>query len=328
MSLEKRDGSPYWYIRFTLCGREVHQSSGTTDRRAAEALEEKLRRQIWEQRNGVDAGITWEDAVKEWLVRKGGKKSIKRDSQILDLAGEIWKGKALSEITEDEIEQYARTTAASTSVANAQRHMAMLRSFFNAMYHWKKLRLPLRVELPKVPRAERFVPKTLSKAKYAELLSVLPPHLVPLITFAAETGLRFANVAELRWEGPGPYIDVAERVVHIPGTHFKNGNDHTAPLSTRAIEAVLALPRDPSGYVFVGHGGRTIKGIRKAWASATTKIGLRGLRVHDLRHAWATWHLLGGTPARFVQELSGWSDSTMIKRYTHLEVADLRQYVK
>jgi len=42
------------------------------------------------------------------------------------------------------------------------------------------------------------------------------------------------------------------------------------------------------------------------------------IRWHDLRHAWASWHVQGGTPLFALQELSGWESPLMVRRYAHL----------
>jgi len=43
-----------------------------------------------------------------------------------------------------------------------------------------------------------------------------------------------------------------------------------------------------------------------------------GLTFHDLRHTWASWHVMGGTPLDVLRQLGGWADMTMVLRYAHL----------
>lgn len=327
--LEKRDRSPYWQVRFTLRGVSVNRSSGTTDRKKAEALEEKLRREIWDAKEGAGASITWEEGVALWESEKRSKRSIKRDRQILALAGEMkWSGKLLSEITEEDIAEYGRALRAATSTGNAIRHLAMLRSYFNAMYRWKKIRLPVRVELPE---GEKFEPVTSNPLDIGKLMLYLPGHMRSLVTFAVETGLRFSNVAKLRWEAVrgGAYLDLDNRTVTIPPPSAKSKKPLTIPLSERAFDVVRDMERSKTGYVFTDHLGRApFKSVKTSWKRATTKAGLVGLRFHDLRHAWASAHARAGTPSRVLQDLGGWASEAMLRRYTHLNVADLRRYVK
>jgi hypothetical protein len=54
------------------------------------------------------------------------------------------------------------------------------------------------------------------------------------------------------------------------------------------------------------------------WYKALKRAGLEGLRWHDLRHAWATWHAQAGTPMLAIQAMGGWATSSMVQRYAHL----------
>ena len=49
-------------------------------------------------------------------------------------------------------------------------------------------------------------------------------------------------------------------------------------------------------------------------------------RWHDLRHTWASWHAQSGTPLHVLQELGGWSNGDMVKRYAHLSHQQLGNY--
>ena len=49
-----------------------------------------------------------------------------------------------------------------------------------------------------------------------------------------------------------------------------------------------------------------------------TTTPLPRLRLHDLRHTWASWHVQGGTPLFVLQEMGGWASAEMVRRYAHL----------
>ena len=68
MSLYKRKGSPFWWVRFTHNRRRVQESSGTVERALAEQYEARLKRQLWEQdRLGVKPRRNWKEAVVQYL---------------------------------------------------------------------------------------------------------------------------------------------------------------------------------------------------------------------------------------------------------------------
>ncbi|MFH1044450.1 MAG: tyrosine-type recombinase/integrase, partial [Pseudomonadota bacterium] len=56
----------------------------------------------------------------------------------------------------------------------------------------------------------------------------------------------------------------------------------------------------------------------KAWKGALDRAGITAFRWHDLRHTWATWHVLSGTSLHELKELGGWQSLEMVLRYAHL----------
>lgn len=48
------------------------------------------------------------------------------------------------------------------------------------------------------------------------------------------------------------------------------------------------------------------------------------MRWHDIRHLWASWLIQKTGSTRTVQEMGGWSDERMVRRYAHLYVDHLR----
>ncbi len=73
-----------------------------------------------------------------------------------------------------------------------------------------------------------------------------------------------------------------------------------------------------STYVFT-YADRCLKGVdSETWKRALKKANLSDFRWHDLRHTWATWHVMSGTDLRTLMELGGWSSYEMVLRYAHM----------
>jgi hypothetical protein len=53
-----------------------------------------------------------------------------------------------------------------------------------------------------------------------------------------------------------------------------------------------------------------------------------GQALDDLRHVWATWHVMAGTPIAELQELGAWKSELMVKRYAHFAPEQLRTAAK
>jgi integrase len=64
--------------------------------------------------------------------------------------------------------------------------------------------------------------------------------------------------------------------------------------------------------------GRPYKNLAKGWARITQRAGLAGIRIHDMRHTFASWSLQNGIDPITSQTLPGHRTASMTKRYAHL----------
>ena len=62
----------------------------------------------------------------------------------------------------------------------------------------------------------------------------------------------------------------------------------------------------------------------RSWRNALQRAGIKNFRWHDLRHVWATWHVMAGTTIAELQELGAWKSELMVKRYAHFAPEQLR----
>ena len=103
------------------------------------------------------------------------------------------------------------------------------------------------------------------------------------------------------------------------------------PLNDDAFFALANMPhRDgqvfltPAGVPY--HDTRGLGGspIKRGFKGACRRAGIAGLRVHDLRHTFASWLVMAGVPLRTVAELLGHRDLSVVYRYSHLSPDHLR----
>jgi Phage integrase family len=92
------------------------------------------------------------------------------------------------------------------------------------------------------------------------------------------------------------------------------------PLDDLALSVLTAQRGRHPRWVFVYRDRPTAKCTNSAWVKARRRAGLPDIRWHDIRHLWATWHTLIGTPQRVLQALGGWKDERMVARYATLNV--------
>lgn len=96
-------------------------------------------------------------------------------------------------------------------------------------------------------------------------------------------------------------------------------------MQSRRNASARRIGRHPE-HVFVWRGAPVAKCSTRAWYLACQRAGLKGLRWHDLRHTWASWHVMNGTPLEVLQKLGGWQSLEMVLRYAHLSPGHLAQF--
>lgn len=163
--------------------------------------------------------------------------------------------------------------------------------------------------------------RCLTAAEWERLRAELPAHVQDMAEFAIATGLRWSNVAMLEWSQVSPkdkrmWIHAAQAKAKIP---------IGIPLSATALAVLERRGDDGTGFVFT-YEGMPIGSARTAWGKAVARAGLDGLRWHDLRHTWASWHAMAGTPLDVLQRLGGWETRAMVDRYSHLAPSYVAQF--
>ncbi len=318
MSLSRRKGSPFWWVRFTHNRRRIQESAGTANRVLAEQYEARLKRELWEQdRLGVKPRRKWSEAVVQYLRETSHKATHAEDIAKLRYLDRHLGELSLQEITREVIDNIARTKANEASEATANRYLALIRAVLRrAAHEWEWIdRLP-RVRL--FPERKRRV-RYLTADQEEMLVGALPRHEADMAQFALATGLRQANVKGLEWG----QVDMHRRVAWIHPDQAKGGEGICVPLNKVACQVIQGQLGVHPRFVFT-YDGKPVKAINaKAWKKALGAARLKDFRWHDLRHAWATRHIQAGTSTAELQELGGWRSSEMVRRYAHFDAEHL-----
>jgi integrase len=149
---------------------------------------------------------------------------------------------------------------------------------------------------------------------------------MPLWKALLYTGSRLGEIVGLTWAD----VDFERAVISI--RQEKTGKRKTTPISAVLREVLLALPRGVgAARVFTRPDGSafSVREAQRAFSVARRLAGLRAeLTPHSLRHTFASWLAIAGTPLRTIQELLGHRDLRMTIRYAHLSPAHLREAVE
>jgi integrase len=153
------------------------------------------------------------------------------------------------------------------------------------------------------------------------------------------TGARKNEVLGARWE----QFDLESGVWTKPSAHTKQKKDHRVPLSAPASALLIEIKREINRaanrsmnggtaessagpeYVFPGKDGRPLTDVKRIWSSICKRAGLSDIRIHDLRHTYASILASSGLSLPIIGALLGHTQAATTQRYAHLIDDALRQ---
>lgn len=142
--------------------------------------------------------------------------------------------------------------------------------------------------------------------------------LSPLVRTALHTGLRFGELANLRWAD----VDLGRHaLITVRGEGSKSGHTRHLPLHDGIREVLKKWQPenvDAEGFVFPGRDGERLVDVKTAWAQVLRAAKIDKFRFHDLRHTFASKLVQGGADLNTVRDLLGHRDFAMTLRYSHL----------
>ena len=161
-------------------------------------------------------------------------------------------------------------------------------------------------------------PQYLTSEQVGDLLGCLNTprrrHLADMVRFSLATGLREGNVTGLTWDR----VNMDQKFVYIRAEVYKGKRTLRIPLNSVAMNVLQSRAGIHETHVFSYRGNPIKKANRDGFQAAKKEAGLGWLRWHDLRHTWASWHAMAGTPLMVLKDLGGWADLTMVMKYAHL----------
>lgn len=320
--LYKRSGTPYWWVRFRVRGVEVRRSTGTKDKRAAEDFEHKLREDAWRQTKLGIVRRTWTEATERWLTERAAKRSIDRDREAFAAVAEYLASGALDELTRESLAKLRQVLEDGRKPATVLRLLSAIRAVLKACVTWGWLNEAPPMTMPKVERTETPL---ITRKDFEKIVKELPWHQQSLARFSVETGQRFSSVVNLKWS----VVDLKRKHAFIGISLSKSKRPISVPLNSAAMEVLKGQVGRHGVYVFTDHKGRAPVGsVKTGWLKAVKRAGFPGFRWHDLRHTWASWHTMNGTPPIVLKELGGWASLAMVERYSHLSSGHLAHWAE
>ena len=158
----------------------------------------------------------------------------------------------------------------------------------------------------------------LSQEEMQRLLTACDSRLYPIVFCALTTGMRQAEILDLRWEN----VDMEHGILFLLKT--KSGKPREIPISSKLRCVLEALGPRKEGLVFP----LPYMTFRRLFDKARKACGGAHFRFHDLRHTFASHFVMKTTDLPALREILGHSTPAMVLRYAHLSQPHLRSDIE
>lgn len=205
------------------------------------------------------------------------------------------------------------------SFSSCNRIMALMRSIFTCLVQndiIEKMQNPcLKVKNFAVPPArERYLSQKEVKKVLSYLDTVKQNNGAAFLKLLLFTGARKSEILKARWE----YVDISAHILTVPLS--KSGKARHIALSEEALSVIKSLQGN-SKWLFPGHNKQNPMSCPyRLWKQLKQECGLENIRIHDLRHSYASFMVNNGCSLYEVQQVLGHSDPKMTQRYAHLDM--------
>lgn len=257
---------------------------------------------------------------------KPRKRSWLRDQQLYSRIDDALGNLPLNKISRQQIaDLHTKLHKEGLAPASADHHVKLLKHLFNLAIDWGV------VESNPARRIPLFNPDNrrenyLDAKQLESLMRVLqtdPNRSVCLIAhLLLSSGARVSEALTAKWS----QIDRENRVWRIAAVNSKSKRVRSVPLNESALDVLAQVgTAGKFEHVFINtKTGKPYTTIAKVWVRLRKKAGLPQLRLHDLRHSYASFLVNSGRSLYEVQKVLGHSDSKVTERYAHLSTKTLQ----
>ena len=294
------------------------------ERRTAPTIKDLIERYLTEHvsRLGKDSARDRRNMMMTYVLPVWGNRKVIdiRPSDIDQLLAEIAKGRARKHKDKTKQKRLKPLQPAKPTPIQANRVGSAIRKMFNLAIRWEiRPDNPASgfIRNPESPR-ERF----LDVDEIGRLSKVLAEHqnqrMADIIRLLMLTGARRGEVINARWE----QFDLDRAVWTKPAATTKQRRLHRAPISGAAVQLLRTVRANVPAecpWVFPGDTeGKPVQEIKRFWHDVREQAELKDLRIHDLRHTFASLLVSGGMSLPMIGKLLGHTQVQTTQRYAHL----------
>jgi len=331
------EGQGTYYLRYKdTNGKTCHKKIGrTTDislvdaRRQAKILKAEiaLGANPQAQKKAQREELTYADFFENLYLPyvKPRKRSWKRDEELYRLRIKAELGdKKLSAITRAQIQTFhTALLEEGLAPATCNHHVKLIKHSLNLAIDWGMLEKNACSRIPLLPE-NNIRNDYLSEEELERLLTVLNADenktVCRIALLLLSSGCRVSEILSAKFSD----INLEKRIFIVRATNSKSRKPRTVVLNDSCVEIINQLDRD-SEYLFINkQTKKPYTTISKVFDRLRKKAGLPHLRIHSLRHNFASALINNNISLAIVQQLLGHSDPKITLRYTHLSSKTLQ----
>jgi integrase len=338
MRLFKR-GNTFW-VEFRYNGKHYQQSCRTKDKEVAQEVSSAIHADVVRNCFNIPtrnkAEKLFDETYQEYLKNISNSKEfmLKKNTTCPNHFLPFLRNKELKDISISDIKNYQakrkieiqnvpknlNKRESEITYRSINLEISILHNFFNYCIEKGYIDKNPCSGVKKLNELSRL--KTLSDKDIQKLINSSTNKLTKdLITFLIYTGCRKGEALNLKWDD----VDFQNNVIAIKGTKTKY--DRYIPISKPLKDLLSDIGKiDGCEYVF-NDNGKKLGDFKRSFHTACRNAGLKDLRIHDLRHVFASKMVMGGTSLYITGELLGHRTTQMTKRYSHLVPETLKKAV-
>lgn len=302
---------PFWHYSIQVNGQRAHGSTKATDLATARrVMEEKRRELLHDQLNLTKRVLPSLNQVWEAWWKANQTAFSPKHLVSVECRYRRWIKPDLGSVrvdrikTDDVLALRTRQLEAGRSERYANNTLELLRTLTRFAIRLGHLeQLPFRVKPLRIQRKPR---PTVPAGQVATFLAAADkasrnPQVGVMLRALVALGLREGELLGMRWEWFDP-----ERRTYTVGK-AKGKEARVIPVPTWLWDAIHAMPKHPSGWVFPAEDGAPRRSgfLRKPLGKVARALGLGALTQHRLRATFASLHAESGTPLSDLQGMLG-----------------------
>jgi site-specific recombinase XerD len=336
----RSQGHPTYYLRYkSHTGKTCHQKLGRTC--DIDLVEARKKAKILKAEISLGADPRAEakaqkevPTLKDFFENhylpfaKPRKRSWKRDVQLFARLEEAFGSQRLNRIGRQAIQTFHTGLVDSgLAHASADHHIKLLRRCMNLARDWGLMTEPNPAARIQLFNRDNKVEHYLDQEQLEKLIAVLKTDsnkaVCQIALFLLSTGCRLNEALTATWD----QVDQKNRILRIAALNSKSKRIRSVPLNDAALAVLSGLTTEGRfDHLFINEETKKpYTTIMKVWTRLRMKAGLPHLRIHDLRHQFASFLVNSGRTLYEVQSILGHSDAKVTQRYSHLSTKTLHE---